>query len=133
MFAKYRTRIRLMLMAALLLSQAGCVALNIPSERLHDPGDHGGLFGPWRRGDGQWSAPSSPMNHSHLMENSLWIEGHSPNQFHGPEGQCLDGVPTDADLCDPALDVNGHPKQPQVPWPRFHPVPTRPVFGATSD
>jgi hypothetical protein len=36
------------------------------------------------------------------------------------------------DPCDPSLDVNGVPKKPDVPWPRFHPVPTRPVFGAAT-
>jgi hypothetical protein len=49
--------------------------------------------------------------------------------FHDSGGLCLDGGPLEVDPFDCSLDVNGNPKQPEIPWPRFQPVPTRPVFG----
>lgn len=101
----------LLFLVGTLLTQVGCVALNIPSQRFHDPADHGGLFGHWRSGHSQ-NTPHPPSR-----------------EFHGSSGFCIDGGPLEVDPFDPSLDVNGNPKQPEVPWPRFHPVPTRPVFG----
>ena len=117
MLGKKRVIVLLLLLPSL-LAQVGCVALNIPSRRFHDPADHGGLFG-------HWHTANSPCRRQACC-----------NQPHGAthEGQtagfCIDGGPLAVDPLDPSLDVDGHPKQPDVPWPRFHPVPTRPVFGA---
>jgi hypothetical protein len=97
-----------------LTTQFGCVALSIPSERLHDPGDHGGLFGDWNHGVDHVGACTD----GHCEEPS----------------RCLVGMPCDGGPLDPTLDLDGNPKknEEKVPWPRFHPVPTRPVFGQPS-
>lgn len=123
MLAQKRTSIRFLFLAGVLLSQVGCVALNIPSHRFHDPGDHGGLLGHWRHG--------GPDAHRGTVTEVSTARG-NPGEFHGSSGICLDGGPLEVDPFDPTLDVNGNPKQPEIPWPRFHPVPTRPVFGAIS-
>ncbi len=120
MLAQKRTAIRFLLLAGVLLSQVGCVALNIPSHRFHDAADHGGLLGHWRGGGG----PPVASESSFATETS--------GEFHGASGICMDGGPLEADPFDPTLDVNGNPKQPEIPWPRFHPVPSRPVFGTIS-
>jgi hypothetical protein len=94
------------------LSLPGCVALNIPSQRFEDSEDHGGVLGPWRK-------------HGHLAV------GDSSHPQHCDDGAfAIDGGPLEIDPFDPTLDLDGTPKQPDVPWPRFHPVPTRPVFGS---
>ena len=95
---------------------SGCVALNIPSKRFHDSTDHGGVFGPWRKhhhvGDSSHADPAS----AHVVnEHGL---------MHG-----WDGGPLEVDPFDPSLDANGQPKKQDIPWPRFHPIPTNPVFG----
>lgn len=119
------------LAALLLLSQVGCVALNIPSHRFHDPTDHGGLLGHWRTG-GHGDPIGSGTTHSGgSIDNSI----HTPHAIHADPchqtaGFCLDGGPLEADPFDPTLDANGNPRKPEVPWPRFHPVPSRPVFGS---
>lgn len=120
MLAQKRTAIRFLFLAGVLLSQVGCVALNIPSRRFHDENDHGGLLGHWRGGGGR------PLAH----ESSFATE--TSGEFHGSSGICMDGGPLEVDPFDPTLDVNGNPKQPEIPWPRFHPVPSRPVFGSIS-
>jgi hypothetical protein len=98
-----------LLLLPALLCQAGCIAMNIPSQRFHDPDDHGGLLGHWRTGG-----------------NACGLH-HQPGHGHGG-GPCLDGGPLEVDPFDPNVDADGQPKPPEVPWPRFHPVPTRPVF-----
>lgn len=127
-------RFSILLLVAGLLTQAGCVALNIPSERIHDPVDGGGLFGHWRNRLGsQGQAPiagHSAWEH-HSVSGSDWPEGLIESGAAGggcldcggyldggPDGVCLD--------CEQAASKR---KEPEVPWPRFHPVPTRPVFG----
>ena len=107
---RYRPILSLMIASAL-LAQVGC-ALNIPSQRFHDPTDHGGIFGHWDKpGSGQ----------SHLRP---------PGGFHGTA--CVDGGSHCAcDPLDPRSEESYEPNPPEVPWPRFHPVPTRPVFGGT--
>ena len=110
----------LFLSLPILLSQVGCVALNIPSRRFHDPTDHGGLFGHWRRGDVGCVDGSCVANE----------HGFHACQSSAAGGFCLDGGPLEVDPFDPNLDVDGNPKPPEVPWPRFHPVPTRPVYGS---
>ncbi|MCG8649990.1 MAG: hypothetical protein MI861_09155 [Pirellulales bacterium] len=97
-----------------LLSQAGCVALNIPSQRLHDAGDKGGLFGHWR----DRSVGTHFHQQVHHPAETLVIQ---PNLDGGP----LEVAPFE---CDPVQGGNGKPAE--VPWPKFHPVPTRPVFGS---
>lgn len=103
-----------------LICQGGCVALNLPSERIADPSDRGGLFGHWRRS----------ANHHSVGEHSI-----APNREFamGTAGSCVDsdcwdGGPLGEDSCESCED--GKPAAPEVPWPRFLPVPTRPVFGS---
>ncbi|MGB7329583.1 MAG: hypothetical protein WBD31_32210 [Rubripirellula sp.] len=109
-------------MSAVLISQSGCLALNVPSERLHDPTDAGGILGHWK--------------------NETVGGHHSPSDFGSGDtspadynGECLDGGSLDVDPFGSDFDSEfgaggGEPKPPEVPWPRFHPVPTRPVFGS---
>jgi hypothetical protein len=99
--------ISLSVFLGMLLTQVGCVALNIPSQRFHDPADKGGLFGHWN------------SNHGHNAHHS------TSHEFHDSCGPCLDGGPLEE---DPLEQV---PAEPEVPWPRFHPVPTRPIFGSS--
>ena len=96
----------------LAITQTGCVALNVPSQRYHDPEDGGGVFGAW-----SLSGASQPIHNDHH---------HAPT--HGVEDGVMCGS-LEADPFDTCVGENGKPKPPEVPWPRFHPVPTRPVFG----
>lgn len=93
---------------------SGCVAMGIPSVRYHDPEDRGGLLGPQRpvnpaevaeASGGQVIVAGSDVPASYLGCNDL-----------GGEGGCEGGEPK---------------KPPEVPWPRFHPLPTRPVFSSS--
>lgn len=122
--------VALLMLFAAVAPQLGCVALNIPSERFGDPGDNGGLFGHWRSG-----------GRSHLQPHDVGADGSSlPGGHCDPhahpvhdgvmhQGVLIDGGPLEVDPFDPSVDVDGNRKQPEIPWPRFHPVPTRPVFG----
>jgi hypothetical protein len=109
----------LMILLGTLVSQVGCVALNIPSHRFDDPTDCGGVLGPWRKGH------CKPAHHHGDLGPHLTV-----GEFHDASGDCIDGGPLDSAPFDPSLDCQGNPKRPEVPWPRFHPVPTRPVFGS---
>ncbi|MEM6776504.1 MAG: hypothetical protein AAF670_02535 [Planctomycetota bacterium] len=124
-------RVRSVLPSILLLPIcAGCVALGLPSERYHDPSDHGGLLGDWRSADGVVpAAMPAPLAEEFIEEGAVLV----PNENHAPCGSCLSD---DASYCFPMdLDpVTGAaaskpPAAPEVPWPRYHPVPTRPVLG----
>jgi hypothetical protein len=44
---------------------------------------------------------------------------------------CLDGGPLPCDPFDGSVGPDGRPKPPETPWPRYHPVPTRPMLGPT--
>ena len=99
----------------LAVTQAGCVALNVPSQRYHDPDDCGGVFGAWSR------TTASP---------SLHDDPHQP-PTHCVEDDCFTGGSLECDPFDTSVGPEGKPKPPEVPWPRFHPIPTRPVFGTS--
>ncbi len=86
-------------LAVLTSVQTGCVALGIPSVRYDDPSDRGGLLGPQRPAD-----PSAPAE-------------------LGAAGCSAAGCQSDGQQVEPEP-----PPVPAVPWPRFHPLPTRPVF-----
>jgi len=77
---------------------------------MHDPTDHGGLFGEWKDSVGE--AGSSPAQLAHSL-----------SQYS------IDGGPLECDHQEPSLEGNEPPKKDEIPWPRFHPIPTRPVFG----
>jgi hypothetical protein len=98
-----------------LICQGGCVALNLPSERIADPSDKGGLFGHWR-GTARHHSTTSNRDFAMRSEGSC------------VDSDCWDGGPLGEDSCETCEDAE--PAAPEVPWPRFLPVPTRPVFGS---
>ncbi len=100
----------------LCVGSSGCVVLGIPSERFHDPADAGGLLGDWKRD--QVYGPSEVA--AELAQQGVVIATHD-GVFCGDEA-ALDAPPNGCSGTIPA-------RLPEVPWPRFHPVPTRPVFG----
>lgn len=123
---------------AWLASAGGCVALNIPSERTADPADGGGVFGDWRHLRAQPSA-TTPHPLFSAAERDRFLPSHAVGHCDDPghcDGHCgapiaapLDGGPLGIDPFDTTVELDGAPKTPEVPWPRFHPLPTRPVFG----
>ena len=119
--ARVRSRSTLAVFSGVLIAVCpGCVALNIPSVRYHDPADHGGLFGPWS--DAAGPTPSAAVGVRHESAGAAaeaWRPGAEP--LSPPPAGCGPDAPLAA---VPEAD-------PDVPWPRFHPLPTRPVFGDT--
>ncbi len=88
--------------------------MGIPSVRYLDPEDRGGLLGPQR--------PASPAEVAEASGGQVIVAGSDApasclgcNDLGG-EGGCEDDEPE---------------KPPEVPWPRFHPLPTRPVFSSS--
>lgn len=77
----------------------GCVALNLPSERYDDPE----------------TAAGQPAGIDSLF---LWAP---------PRGGSAAAAPP-SEASDPASEPHASGRLPAVPWPRFHPVPTRPVY-----
>ncbi len=102
----------------LVITQVGCVALNIPSRRHHDPGDRGGLFGSWRQGDG-------------LTESDVPMVHPSGHTVSCP-GDCGDPACEEWGGCESGCGMYEEAQPPEIPWPRFHPVPSRPIFGSPS-
>jgi hypothetical protein len=95
-------------------TQAGCLALNIPSQRHHDPQDSGGIFGEWRK-------PAYPGRL--VKEILVGSDGECDGGCGtGADGECFEGEYYGATSTQPV-------EVPSVPWPQYHPVPTRPVFG----
>ncbi len=85
----------------------GCIAFNIPSVRYDDPDDRGGMLGPQQKRD--------PAELAVLAE-----------QHRAGSRSCLGGTVVN----DLNIDEVKAEQPPEVPWPRFHPLPTRPVFSA---
>lgn len=132
--------------AGILLSQAGCVAFNIPSERHFDPRDGGGLLGDWKK-------PVHPGRLiGHWISDTPNLPGHAPgveivpetglSHHHGETfvdpGHLSHPSPANCfgdDLSGQMIDSAGGtspPPPPEVPWPRYHGVPTRPVFSGAN-
>ena len=106
----------------LTLMHSGCVALNLPSERYHDPTDRGGIFGPWETG------VVDPAATQALAHTPNGID-HAASTI-GSNVDCIGGESLSVDPFDTTQGEYAKPPEPpKVPWPRFHPVPTRPVFG----
>ncbi len=112
-------------------ASTGCLALGIPSQRLHDPDDQGGILGDWKRSNARTPAEIT----AELVAEGAVIrcaDGACSGVTHPGhfDESCLGGLP--------ALDVDpitgGGPgteeEPPEVPWPKYHPLPTRPVFGS---
>lgn len=111
--------------AAILLTSPGCIALSIPSKRFHDPQDRGGLLGDFR-GGGSHSKTGHAHHGVHFMGDSAHSQSCTEN---GCVDTCRNGSHYD-DFDEEAEFESGgrHQKAAEVPWPRYHPVPTRPVF-----
>lgn len=108
---------------AILASSTGCVALNVPSQRHHDPTDDGGLLGHWKTNRSTVTVGSA----DHAGALDLVQEAGVPVDSNGLH------LVNDQHCGDALCSVDGFapppPKEPEVPWPRYHPLPTRPVFG----
>jgi len=106
----------LLFIMALLGVTSGCVALSIPSQRFHDPADRGGIFGDFRgshRAASEGSSLGIPCDRGTCGAADCAACGSAA------------GYQSDDEFSD---DGGHHSKPPEVPWPRYHPVPTRPVF-----
>lgn len=96
-------RIALLWVSTSLLVGTGCVHMNIPSVRY-----------------GEDPTPLAATSHGepaglHCVDAGRC--GRFPGD-HPPEGLSAGGV-----------EGAPSPPPPEVPWPRFHPLPTRPVYG----
>ena len=109
----------------LLVGCSGCVALNLPSDRFHDPSDGGGVFGDWRtkRLDPIGGFANGPVGNL--------SECHCGANCHRGAG-CLGGDELSLDPFDTSQGKYAVHEEPEIPWPRYHPVPTRPIFGRHS-
>ncbi len=118
--ARFRSVIALPLsvcMAVFMLLQTGCLALNIPSQRNHDANDSGGILGAWE----------DPARPGRVLKEILM--GPPPES---DLGSCDDVDPFGSEAYGSDYTGGPHPSEPappEVPWPKYHPVPTRPVFG----
>lgn len=93
----------------LLLGNVGCVGLNIPSGRHHDPS---------LAASGEIQ-PGGPRR----LDHALFFAKPSAGMGLGSTSHCL-GSPG----AEPLADETSDKSLPAVPWPRFHPVPTGPAF-----
>lgn len=84
----------------------GCVALNLPSERYDDPE----------------AAVGQPPGIDSLL---LWAPRRDGSTAAAPPSESIDST---SEAIDPASEPHASGRLPAVPWPRFHPVPTRPVY-----
>jgi len=85
----------------------GCLAMNIPSVRYQDPEDRGGILGAHKKQEPATLEAMAESQHSSIDSTSCGC-------IDCGEGEMIDGEKPE--------------KPPEVPWPRFHPLPTRPVF-----
>ncbi|QDS94911.1 hypothetical protein FF011L_36940 [Roseimaritima multifibrata] len=91
--------------AAGIFGATGCVGLNIPSVRYHETPDPG----PRTLDEALLFSKTSPGSGPNVQSCGLNCSGHCEEVDCGP-----DSGPAE--------------KLPEVPWPRFHPVPTHPVY-----
>ena len=84
------------------IASSGCVAINVPSRRFHDTNDRGGLLGPWASADCQ-TCGNEPIDGTEWLTESM-----VDDQIRVEAAQATKPDP--------------------VPWPRYHPIPTRPAF-----
>ncbi len=139
---RFRAGMLLLVGSMCLLTQGGCVALNIPSQRFHDNHDRGGPLG-HLKGDHTLRLDGIVGSAISGRRGKVTDPGHNDSGHHDPGHQnlglqspghhasCLCMQCGDHDeFSDPSVAGPSAGKLPDVPWPRFHPVPTRPVFGA---
>ncbi|MEM9826581.1 MAG: hypothetical protein AAF958_08325 [Planctomycetota bacterium] len=119
-----------LLLLAGVLVHSGCVALNIPSRRDHDPRDRGGLLGGWES-QHEINSPDDVVGQAGVIVGQA---SETLRNFDG--GPLVRTHSCDGEICaDADLDRSAHiaKKQEQVPWPRFHPIPTRPIYGGVAE
>ncbi|MEM6979873.1 MAG: hypothetical protein AAF539_09385 [Planctomycetota bacterium] len=111
---------------AVLLLSGGCLALGVPSERYHDPADRGGLFSDFQPSPETMGQPI-PSHADALIATGAVLTPEMPG--------CVScDMPPDTSPYPLEMDVTGSkheeapPEPPKVPWPKFHPVPTRPIL-----
>lgn len=132
--------------AVTVVVQGGCVAMNIPSDQIFDRQDGGGIFGDWRDGTGRHphSSQSMELDQTLAFENpksfgrqdqmgGFDLASSTPCLGGTGDRQCFgaDALPMGSSGFEHAGDRSAAPPA-EVPWPRFHPIPTRPVFGPTN-
>lgn len=114
-----------------LVTSTGCLALGVPSKRLHDPVDQGGILGDWKANPARTPAT---MTAELVAEGGVVVPAYEGCQANSA------AIPGSLDLPAgmSAMELETHcgahskaDKPPEVPWPRYHPVPTRPVFGSS--
>lgn len=98
------------MLLALTLASGGCVAMNIPSHRLHDAADRGGMLGGWLGSGANGGCHDGSVGYGGGCHDNTFVD------------QAFGDDLTDERLVPPA------PKPDPVPWPRYHPIPTRPAF-----
>jgi len=135
------------LVAALLVFHTGCIAMNIPSRRDFDGTDDGGILGGWSKPK-RFGVPHADASGPPAARDDATFRHHFGDVVDNPldvEPGTLPHAGTNlADSClghsvylDGPTDIHADGLQGQrspaaeVPWPRFHPVPTRPVYAAT--
>ncbi len=130
-------RATLMILAIIVAAaMPGCVALNVPSQRHHDPSDAGGILGHWKSGSvGLGHRVTAAFNDASDLGDGIYA-----GDFDASGEACIDGgslgydpsFPAFGDPAfgDPAFGGSNQPAPPEIPWPRYHPLPTRPIFGS---
>lgn len=117
-----------------LASAGGCVAMNIPSQRLYDVDDGGGILGSWggKTIDGHaLPAGSSGDQSVHQIVGDQHVSPRDTLGNHHAGGNavgCGDSHGGKIFFDEEFDDEFAVPDVDPVPWPRFHPIPTRPVF-----
>jgi hypothetical protein len=124
--------------ALVCIASTGCLALGVPSQRFHDAADQGGILGDFRHS--KTPAPAG-MTATMVAEGGVVVP---PYEYEScSDGQPCLGGPGESTVMGSGVDpMDVHPvtgsclepveEPPEVPWPRYHPVPTRPVFGTPS-
>lgn len=123
---------RLLLLAPVLFM--GCVHPNVPSFRA----DSGGI--PAFHDEANYPAQASSLQQGAPAVGVMPVSG--PGSIRMP-GEALQipcneslGMMDDPCACEEGGECGMHDirgREPNVPWPRFHPLPVRPVYGAAID
>ncbi len=122
--------LRLLLLAPVFL--VGCVHPNVPSFRV----ESGGI--PTHHADADYHVQPTKLQQGAPVVGVLPVDGlGSPRMPGEPQPSlCHEslGMMDDPCACEEGGECTLHGirgREPNVPWPRFHPLPVRPVYGAT--
>lgn len=109
----------------------GCVHPNVPSYRA----DSGEI--PAFQHEPNYPAQATILQQDARAAGVLPVASHGSVRMPGepPQGPCNEslGMMDDPCACEEGGECNLHDirgREPNVPWPRFHPLPVRPVYGA---